>query len=203
MQKWNRRKDERPLEIMLAAVDLFVTNGFVSTKIDDIAKKAGVSKGTIYLYYSSKESLFKAMVHDLMLPKIKLVEDFISTYEGSQLELLRIVILQWWVTVKESGLTGVPKLIMTEADKFPDLTKLYVKEVIHRVQAILINIISSGIKEQHIREIDPILSSRVIMSSLVYFSMWHTTLRKFDQKGLKVENLIEQQIDILINGIQK
>ena len=201
MQKWQRRKDERPAEILSAALSLFVSKGFVSTKIDDIAKMAGVSKGTVYLYYESKETLFKSMVHELMVPKITEVETYVLTYEGSQIELLQVVIRQWWQTVKSSGLSGVPKLIISEADNFPDLTRFYVKEVIHRVQSILVKILSKGIENNEFTKIEPVLSARVIMSSLVYFSMWDTSLKKYDQKGLEVEDLIEQQITILVNGI--
>lgn len=203
MQKWQRRKDERPAEILTAALSLFVNQGFVSTKIDDIAKKAGVSKGTVYLYYSSKEVLFKCMVYDLMVPKISEVEAYISTYKGSQIELLKVVIRQWWQTVSSSGLSGIPKLIISEADKFPDLTRFYVKEVIQRVQSILVNILNKGIENNEFNKIETVLSARVIMSSLVYFSMWDNSLKKYDQAGLEVEDLIEQQIQILVNGIVK
>jgi len=201
MQKWQRRKDERPAEIMAAALALFVSKGFVSTKIDDIAKQAGVSKGTVYLYYASKEILFKDMVHTLMVPKINEVETYISTYQGSQLELLKVVIRQWWQTVKSSGLAGVPKLIISEADNFPDLSRFYVKEVIQRVQSILVKILRKGIEKNEFSKIEPALSARVIMSSLVYFSMWDTSLKKYDQKGLEVDDLIEQQIQLLENGL--
>ena len=203
MLKWQRRKDDRPDEILAAALGLFVRKGFVSTTMDDIAKKAGVSKGTVYLYFPSKDSLFKTIVHELMVPKIAEVEVFIAAYEGSQSELLKLVISKWWTTVNSSGLAGIPKLILTEADKFPALTKLYVKEVIHRIQIILVTIINTGIQSKEFRRTDPVLSARVIMSSLVYFSIWHITLKKYDQKDLTVENLIEQQIEIILNGIIK
>jgi len=201
MQKWQRRKDERPAEIMNAALLLFVSKGFVATKIEDIAKKAGVSKGTVYLYFASKEVLFKEMVYELMVPKIHKVEEYIATYEGSQSELLCVVIRQWWKIVKSSGLTGVPKLIISEADNFPELTRFYVKEVIHRVQSVFVNILNKGIEMKEFRKIEPLLSARVIMSSMVYFSMWDCSLKKYDQKGLEVDELIEQQITILVNGI--
>jgi len=201
MQKWQRRKDERPAEIMNAALLLFVSKGFVATKIEDIAKKAGVSKGTVYLYFASKEVLFKEMVYELMVPKIHEVEEYIATYEGSQSELLCVVIRQWWKVVKSSGLTGVPKLIISEADNFPELTRFYVKEVIHRVQSVFVNILNKGIEIKEFRKIEPVLSARVIMSSMVYFSMWDCSLKKYDQKGLEVDELIEQQIIILVNGI--
>ncbi len=203
MQKWQRRKDKRPVEILTAALGLFVSNGFASTKIDDIAKQAKVSKGTVYLYFESKESLFKQMVHQIMVPKISEVEEYISTYQGSQVELLKLVIRRWWQTIKESGLTGVPKLIISEADKFPELTQYYMKEVIHRVQSILIRILKKGKKLNEFSDIEPVLCARVIMSSLVYFSMWDVSLKKYDHKDLNVEDLIEQQISILLGGIKK
>lgn len=203
MHKWKRRKEQRPHEIMLAALTLFVEKGFAATKIEDIARQANVSKGTVYLYYASKQNLFQSMVHELMIPKISEVEEYIASYKGSHVELLKIVALQWWQTVKTSGLTGVPRLIICEADKFPDLTRFYVKEVIHRIQNILVNIIKSGIRESEFRKINPVLSARAILSSLVYFSMWDISLKKYDQPDIDVEQLIKQQLDIVINGIKK
>ena len=203
MQKWQRRKDERPAEIMLAALSLFVANGFSCTKIDDIAARAGVSKGTVYLYYASKEALFKEIVYELMLPKIEEVEGFIAGYKGSQLELLKLVIRHWWKTINESGLTGVPKLILSESHLFPDLTRFYVKEVISRIHSIVNTILQKGIKQNEFRKIDTVLTARVIMSSLVYFSMWDIALKEYDQKDLTVNDMIEQQLLIVINGIKK
>lgn len=203
MQKWQRRKDERPTEILDAALELFGTKGFVSTKIDDIAKQAGVSKGTVYLYYPSKETLFKEMVYVLMLPRIKEVELYISNYQGKQTELLILIINRWWQTIKSSGLTGIPKLIISEADKFPDLTKFYVKEVIHRIHTIVVNVLNNGVKQNEFKKMNTALTARVIMSSLVYFSMWETSLKKYDKKDLKVEDMIEQQIKLVLDGIKK
>lgn len=201
VQKWQRRKDERPIEIMLSALNLFISNGFAATKIVDIAKQAGVSKGTVYRYFESKEALFKKMILELMVPKISEVERYIDNYQGSQIKLLNVVILQWWQTVKSAGLVGVPKLILSEADNFPELTKLYMKEVVHRILSILVNIINTGIECGEIKKINPELSSRVIMSSLVYFSMWDCSLKKYDKSGITVESLIKQQIELIINGI--
>ena len=201
-QKWQRRKDQRPLEILFAALNLFVSKGFASTRIEDIAKQANVSKGTVYLYFSSKEDLFKKMVHEVMVPKINEVEEYISSYQGSQSELLQQVIRHWWKTIKESGLIGVPKLIIAEADKFPDLTRFYMKEVIHRIQSILMNILDKGQKKKEFKAMDTVLTTRVIMSSLVYFSMWDISLKKYDKKNLNVDDLIEQQILLLLTGIK-
>ena len=202
MHKWKRRKDHRPLEILLAALDLFVKNGFSATKINDIAAQANVSKGTVYLYYESKESLFKSMVYELMIPKISEVENYIEQYQGKQVDLLHFVIQKWWQTAKEEGLVGIPKLILSEANNFPDVAQFYVKEVIHRIQAILVNILESGYLQGEFRKVDKVLTSRVILSSLVYFSMWDTTLKKYDHGALNVEELIQQQVDIIINGIK-
>ncbi len=202
-QKWLRRKDQRPIEILTAALDLFVCKGFAATKIEDIAKQAKVSKGTVYLYFESKEALFKKMVHEIMTPKISEMESYIATYHGSQIELLKFVMRRWWQTIKESGLTGVPKLIISEADTFPELTQYYMKRVIHRIQSIVVNILNAGMQSNEFKKVESVLCARVIMSSLVYFSMWDVSLKKYDQKNLSVDDLIEQQITILLSGITK
>src|SRR2546430_11962234 len=72
--RWRRRKDDRPAEILSAALDCFAERGFAATRLDDIAARAGVSKGTLYLYFPGKEELFKALVREELLPNVERLE---------------------------------------------------------------------------------------------------------------------------------
>jgi len=129
-QRWHRRKDERPAEIVSAALNLFVERGFMATKLDDVAKQAGVSKGTVYLYFQNKEDLFRAVVQEMVLPEIERIEKVISSHRGSAEDLLRRLVKQWWQNVGESRLSGIPKLIIAEAGNFPGLAQFFVEKVV-------------------------------------------------------------------------
>ena len=94
--RWERRKDARPQELLAAALDLFVERGFASTRLEDVAKRAGVSKGTLYLYFENKQELFKAVVRDNIVHSIGEAEDSMAASDASSGELLRSLMMQWW-----------------------------------------------------------------------------------------------------------
>ena len=116
-----RRKDARHGELLAAALDLFVEKGFAATRLDDIAARAGVSKGTLYLYFDSKAALLKAVVEDGMVPVIDQGEDIISNFSGTATLLLRHLLQTWWSLVGESKLSGICKLMLAEASNFPEI----------------------------------------------------------------------------------
>ena len=90
--RWTRRKDARPEEISAAALDLFVERGYAGTRLDDVAARAGVSKGTVYLYFASKEDLFKAVVREgLVSPLTEFRSSVLEQYRGSTFELTDVV----------------------------------------------------------------------------------------------------------------
>ena len=113
--RWERRKDARPQELLAAALDLFVERGFAATRLEDVARRAGVSKGTLYLYYANKEELFKAVVRDSIVPAIGDAEDTIAVYDGHSSELLRAILFGWWERVGGTKASGIVKLVMAEA----------------------------------------------------------------------------------------
>ncbi|MBP7523964.1 MAG: TetR/AcrR family transcriptional regulator, partial [Propionivibrio sp.] len=120
-----RRKDERPSELVSAALDLFVDRGFAATRLDDVAARAGVSKGTLYLYFESKEALFRAVIEEAIVPLLAAAEDEIAGYEGGSIDLLRRLLFGWWEQIGATRLAGVPKLLIAEARNFPAVAQYY------------------------------------------------------------------------------
>ena len=118
--RWARRKDARPEEIIAAALDLFVERGFAATRLDDVAAHAGVSKGTLYLYFENKEDLFKAVVRGNILPLLQHGEALVESFAGSSGELLQQLVRGWWEYTGSTKIAGIPKLIIAEAGNFPD-----------------------------------------------------------------------------------
>ena len=130
--RWTRRKDARPAELLAAALDLFVERGYAGTRLDDVASRAGVSKGTLYLYYSSKEELFKAVIREGLVPVYEHGERMVDAHTGSAEDLIRNLLREWWEMVGATNLGGIPKLMIAESGNFPDVTRYYFDEVVSR-----------------------------------------------------------------------
>ena len=120
-----RRKEARPAEILAAALDLFVERGFAATKLDDVAARAGVSKGTLYLYFVSKEELFKAVIQQGILPVLEQGEEMLAQHSGDTASLLCDLINRWWKVVGNTKLAGILKLIVSEAGNFPEVARYF------------------------------------------------------------------------------
>ena len=129
--KRERRKDARPAEIVSAALALFAERGFAETKLEDVAKAAGIAKGTVYLYFATKEDLFRAVVRQELLPNLERIEGAAATHTGSCGDLLR-VLASVFIEVMESNLGSIPKLVMAEAGNFPEIATFYADEVVAR-----------------------------------------------------------------------
>ncbi len=130
--RWTRRKEARPAEILDAAVGVFAEKGFAAARMDDIARRAGVTKGTIYLYFQSKEDVFKALVQGSIGRQIETVTDAMLRYEGTTRDLLRFVLVSMGVFLRTSDRAVLPKIMMAEAGNFPELAKFYREQVIEK-----------------------------------------------------------------------
>jgi TetR/AcrR family transcriptional regulator len=128
--KRERRKEARPGELLDAALDLFVEKGFAATRAEEVAARAGVSKGTLFLYFQSKEELFKAVVRENISGRFTEWRAELETFEGTTPELLAYCMNSWWERVGLTRASGLTKLMMSEAKNFPDIAAFYQQEVI-------------------------------------------------------------------------
>jgi len=135
-----RRKEARPGEIAAAALELFVEKGFAATRLDDVATRAGVSKGTVYLYFDSKEALFKAAIDAAMMPVVEAAEALANEADRSAAELLRCFVAGWWQMVGATAVGGLPKLLVAESGNFPELARWFHDSIIRRAQKAMARI---------------------------------------------------------------
>ncbi len=202
-QRWQRRKAERPGEIINAALDLFVEKGYAATRLEEVARKAGVSKGTLYLYFDNKAALFKAVVRETVLPELERAENFVRDYQGSASELLNHMVYKWWQTVGETKLCGLPKLIIAEAGNFPEIARFYYDEVIVRARKLLADICRSGMAQGEFRSCHPDYAARTLISPLVFAAIWKTSFKQFEQVPFDINIFLEHHLDLFFNGIRK
>lgn len=170
--RWERRKESRPTELLDAALDCFVERGYAATRLEDVATRAGVSKGTLYLYFSSKSELFKAVVRNNLVPLIEAYRHDIEQSDRPSPELLQRFFEGWWLRVGGTRLAGIAKLILAEAGNFPEVAEFFVNEVTMPTWALLGAILKRGIAAGEFRPIDVEAACVIWMSPLILRAVW-------------------------------
>jgi AcrR family transcriptional regulator len=201
--RWARRKDARPQELLEAALDLFVERGYAATRLDDVAARAGVSKGTLYLYFTNKEELFKAVVRENLFPVLTEAEGILVGFEGSSAELFREFILKWWEKIGETKLSGITKLIIAESGNFPEVTQFYHDEVISRGNGLIIQMLERGIARGEFRPIDTEMATRVICAPIIMLMMWKHSFGACQTEPVSPQQYLDCFIDMLLGGLLK
>lgn len=200
--RWSRRKQARPAEIVEAALELFVEKGFVATKIEDIARRAGVTKGTPYLYFSNKEEIFKEVVRSALGARLAEAEEWVRQYRGPALDLLREALQRWWNNLADPRISGIPKLMMAEAGNFPELARFYGEEVILRGNRMLEEILQRGIVSGEFRTMDVEYTVQVLISPMIKALMWKHSFACCGLGELDMQRYMNSYFDLLVQGLQ-
>jgi len=199
--RWQRRKEERPSEILAAALEEFVEHGYAATKLEDVARRAGITKGTLYLYFESKDALFRAVVRQTIVPLLASAEQLVDDHEGGPELLLRRLVLQWWETLSATRLAGITKLVISEAANFPELAQFWFDEVVQRGRKIFADVLWRGIKGGVFREVDVEHAVRMILAPVLMAAIWKHSFLACEKEGFPVERYLETSIEIYLRGI--
>ncbi len=201
--RWRRRKAARPKEILDAALSLFAEKGFAATRLEEVAERAGVSKGTIYLYFESKEAVFKALVQEKLAGRIDGFAEMLRAFEGSSAELLTFILRNFGSLVSSSNLVVLPKIVIAEAGNFPELARMYRNEIVARGMGLLGEIVERGIKRGEFRNIPKEHAARLAAAPILMIAIWRTTFEKFDDEPYDYQGLVEAHIATLLKGLAK
>jgi AcrR family transcriptional regulator len=199
--RWRRRKEARPGEILEAALDLFAEKGFAATKLTEVAKRAGVSKGTVYLYYESKEALFQALVKEMVLPHIEHSEHTVDSYEGATVDLMSGLVQFWLENVIHTKICGIPKLVIAEAKNFPEIAKFYIDNVVNRGTTMVEKILQRGVDRNEFDIKDIRHGARAVMAPMIFAAVWEQSLAPFDKRPYDVDEYMKTHLDIMLNGL--
>jgi AcrR family transcriptional regulator len=199
--RWERRKDARPQELLAAALDLFVERGFASTRLEDVAKRAGVSKGTLYLYFENKEDLFKAVVRNSIVPAIGEAEMSIAGFEGHSGELLRRLIHSWWQRIGATKASGIVKLVMAEAGNFPELAQFYQDEVVARGTSVFRRVLERAIERGEFRPVDVGQMTQVLVAPMLMLITWKHSVAPCERSELDPRAFLDTFLDVALNGL--
>jgi AcrR family transcriptional regulator len=198
--RWRRRKEARPSEILEAALAVFAERGYAATRMDDIAQRAGVTKGTIYLYFKSKDAVFESLVRESIGTTISKLVDDANRFEGPAADLLRAMLRGIGHFLRTSDRVVLPKIIVAEAGNFPLLAQFYRREVIDRGLALLQSVIARGIARGEFRAVEPQHAARLCIAPLLLAAVWRTTFAAYDTEPYDLDGLIETHIDVLLKG---
>lgn len=200
--KRERRKEARPGELLDAALDLFVEKGFAATRVEEVAAHAGVSKGTLFLYFQSKEELLKAVVRHNISGHIQEWSDEFAAFQGGTAEMLGTCMNAWWERVGATNASGISKLMVSEAKNFPDIAAFYRQEVIAPGQALIRRVLQRGIDRGEFRAMDldyAVYSVMALMTFLI-LAKHSTGVCVQDHAGINPEKYIAAQLSTLLYG---
>lgn len=199
--RWQRRPEARPEEILDAALTVFGKSGFARAKLDDVARLAGVSKGTLYLYFDSKESLFREMVRVKVVAALAEAEEYVRTYEGSARALLVELIRRMYARVRCEQMTRIARVVQGELGHFPELARFYFDEVILRARRLVEQVLERGMATGEFRPSTNGFAARGLSSLLVHTAQVQCFFHAFDPQALTDEQAIEGLIDLYLHGV--
>ena len=201
--KRERRKEARPGELLDAALDLFVEKGFATTRVEEVAARAGVSKGTLFLYFQSKEELFKAVVRENISGRFTEWNAEFEAFEGSSADMLTYCMNAWWERVGATKASGITKLMLSEAKNFPDLAAFYQQEVIQPRQTLIRRILQRGMDRGEFRPLDLDYAVYSVVAPMIYLVLAKHSMNVCmpDDQLIEPKKYIASQLATLLYGM--
>lgn len=196
----SRRKDARPAEIVQAALAVFADRGFAAAKLEDVAAAAGISKGTIYLYFPNKEELFRAVVRTAVLPNLEAAEAQLATHTGSSAELLRML-AAGFLALLDSDVTAVPKLVVAESGNFPAIAQFYADTVLRRAFRLVETVLTRGMDRGEFRRMDVHAVLPLFAAPFLLLVLWKHSLGRHTDLGFDARAVATAHLDVLLRGL--
>ncbi|MBI1187060.1 MAG: TetR family transcriptional regulator [Alphaproteobacteria bacterium] len=198
---WRRRAQARPDEILSAALDAFIASGFDAATMDDIARRAGVTKGALYLYFESKEQMLRALIDREVRPLIARVEALSVMETDDPAALIKQALLLVTGALADPRLFALPRLIIALSGRFPDVVNGYRDDVVGPARAAIGRLVMRGQALGQFRAVDPVAAARAIIGPMMFEIMWAHVLHGESDLG-RSAGWIEAQVDVLIKGLE-
>lgn len=199
--KWRRRKEARPAEIVAAAFAVFAEKGFAAARLDEIARRAGVSKGALYLYFETKEDLFRAVVRDSVAPNVTAVAAMAESWPGPFAELARLFLPRGAQVLQASGAGKVAKMVIGESRNFPELARHWHAEVITPALGALTRRIARAQAEGEVRPGDARYYAFSLMGPMLLGTIWREVMEPIGAEPVSLEDLAAQHVEAVLSGM--
>jgi AcrR family transcriptional regulator len=197
-----QQKEARRVAIIEAALEEFTSQGFTATKLEDVAVRAGIGKGTIYLYFNSKEDLFEEVVRRTLLPapEQRMPPNFIKDYAGTTTELLTNHFRFMYAFMQHEKVPPVIAMVLGEIARFPQLSQFFYDEMISQSQAILESIIARGVKSGEFRASASSIHHQILIGPTLLGVIWNLQFRQ--QAPLDMSVYCEMHIDCILRALK-
>jgi AcrR family transcriptional regulator len=200
--RWRRRKEARPQEILAGALALFAERGFAATRLDDVAFRAGVTKGTLYLYFPNKQKLFEAMVRQSLVPNLERGEALLDKGDAPAALMLERL-MRSWAELALSPAGAIPKIIVSEAGNFPELARFYREVVVDRSVELMRRVLRLGVERGEFRAPDNLDNAvRCIYAPLLLAMLWRHSLGRYEEADrFDPEAICKTLLKLLLEGL--
>ena len=199
--RWRRRKEARPAEIVAAALQVFAEKGFAAARLDDIAARAGVSKGALYLYFETKQDLFTAVVREAVAPNLDQVADLVAAIDLPFEQVVRIFYARAAILFTTSNLGAVAKMVVGESRNFPELARVWHDELITRALAILSGLITKAQARGEVRAGEPRLLAIGMVGPMLLGVLWREVFEPVGAAPLNINDLAAQHAETVLHGL--
>jgi AcrR family transcriptional regulator len=199
--KWRRRKEARPAEIIAAALEVFAERGFAAARLDDIAARAGVSKGALYLYFETKQDLFTAVVREAVAPNLDQVAALAAGIDMPFADLVRLFYLRAADIFTTSKVGAVAKVVVGESRNFPEIARVWQDEVVARALAVITGFITRAQGRGEVRPGDPRLMALSMIGPLLMGVLWREVLEPAGAEPIDIRALAAQHAEIVLAGL--
>jgi AcrR family transcriptional regulator len=200
--KFRRRKADRPGEIVDAAMAVFAERGFAAARLDEIARRAGVSKGALYLYFETKEQIFRAVVAQAIAPNMQTIRALIAAHPGPLSALLRLVAGRVSVLVETLPVGGVLKMVIGEARNFPELARVWHDDLVAHILGALTDAIRAAQARGEVKAGDARAYALEIISPMLIAVIWRETFVPVGAQPFDLPALAHQHIETMIEGLK-
>ncbi|WP_321489873.1 TetR/AcrR family transcriptional regulator [uncultured Hyphomonas sp.] len=194
-------KDERRQALLSAALDEFFEKGFAATRMDDVARRAHLSKGALYLYFDSKDALFQGLVESLATPNLEIVEQ-ITQQAATLKEALRGIRLFAPNLIRQTELPRLMKVLIGDSQMFPDLVQTYRRELIDRVLSMIASLLKRANDSGEASIAHPELTARLVMAPIVLSALWQAVFNQKSEADVNLDQLFEIHEQMLLNALR-
>jgi AcrR family transcriptional regulator len=200
--RWRRLPEERPRQILDAALAVFAERGLAAARLDDIAKRAGLSKGTIYLYFPNKEELFREVIRNTVIASIERGEERFEAL-GDPLQALDAWMVGYWGWLSSPVFPAMHRLVNSEFHSFPDIAAFYAHEVVERAHRLVRGMLERAMETGQLRRMDPLVAARMLSALFVSHALWYhqgTSIKSIAH--IPNETIVSQLRDFFLHAMR-
>ena len=191
----------REVAILSAALRMFAGRGYDGARIEDIADAAGIGKGTLYVYFASKQAVLEGVVRAAAEPSLAAIDAISAAAGGDPVEALRAVIARAKAALRDEIAPVFLKVLVAEGGRAPEIGAIYARAVLDPLLAVVAEIVARGVASGAFRPIDPMLAARLLIAPAVSAAIARDVLGG-DAAAFDPDALLDAHADLFLAGLQ-